>query len=213
VSFAASIQYLALYLMSVLRSPANSMNSQSGLDVFGNIGNLHGSMQVHIDLADDQVVAGVVWPLNDDMLIGVSQEQVLQANRPELNGGTSEEGIHHSVSSESVALALEVEGTDWGVVGHLLCAEAEVWLDNFVSLPQNGVERLPCAIVDLSILSEDKDGNLPKAFVIVCFLEYILHDVALLGLLSYLLEHADGLVQPYGHGDASEVLADCAFDN
>ena len=77
-------------------------------------------MYIYVQCAIKYVIGRVVRSLECNVLIGLGQNDVVETHGSELEGRTLKETGHNSVAIHLVAWTLQVEGTHWGVMRHLL---------------------------------------------------------------------------------------------
>ncbi len=147
------------------------------LDVLGYIGDLDVSVHVHVQIAHEQIVRGVVRSLKKNVVVCLCQNDVVEAHCTKLKGGALEKTIHHSVATHLVAWPLEEKGTYWGMMRDLFGNEAKVWGNNLISLAQKRVKGFSCSSEYLSILRYQEDCNISGSLNWIFFGHSSIHEL------------------------------------
>lgn len=124
-------------------------------------------MHVYVKSSNDHVVGRVVWSLDQDVLIGISEHEMLEADCSKLQGGSLEKATDHRVSLEVVTLAFKAERGHRRMMRHLLCHKAEIGLKDLVGLSKDRVEGFSVSLVYFGVLREKGDANHAKSLVVI----------------------------------------------
>ena len=124
-------------MKSILRSEYSlSAYVHLNFDVFSHVSDFYISMHIHIEISHEKIVSRVIWSLEQDVLLGLRQDNVIETNSSKFKWSSLEETINHCVTAHLVPRSFKEEGTYWGMMRDLLWDKAVVWSYHFIGFTQ-----------------------------------------------------------------------------